>query len=192
MQSDVITVSETDIAPALDLVERTATYIGYPEAFGARMRLLAEELLHSARPVLGDTVATLWVNPDADNMEIHLRLTGMLSDATRDQLVEISKSRCNEPPKGLFSRIGAFFADAFMSEESGYVPLFMDGTESTGAYTMPLSLLTGYNAAAPETPKDDMRAVELSILQGMADDVTVCARPSHAELVVVKRLPGKG
>ena len=129
MQSDVVTVTPANIAPALELVERTVTYIGYPREFGERMRLMAEELIGAIRFVLEETSATLWVNTDQTNMEIHLRLEGLLSDAARRKLVDISKCRCNEPPKGLFSRIGAFFSDAFMSDAAEYVPLFIDDGE---------------------------------------------------------------
>lgn len=191
MQSDVISVSLGNIAPALDLVERTVKYIGYPEDYGERIRLLAEELIGSIRDLLEDTDATLWVDTTAQNMEIHLKLEGALSDATRDRLVELSKSCVNEPPKGLFARIGAFFSDAFMSDAAEYVPLFMDGGESSGGYYMPISLLSGYHTPAEEKKPDDYEGIEANILRGMADDILVSARPSHAELTVLKKLPGK-
>ena len=116
MQSDVIVVSAANIAPALDLVEKTVRYIGYSDEYGEKMRLLAEELINAIRFVLEETQATLWVDTTQQNMEIHILLEGMLSDAARDKLVEISKCQCNTPPKGLFARIGAFFSDAFMSD----------------------------------------------------------------------------
>lgn len=189
MQSDQITVSAANIAPALDMVERTVNYIGYTPEFGARMRLLAEELISAIRFVLEETHATLWVDTDGRNMLIHLQLEGMLSDASRDRLVEIARSRCNEPPKGLFARIGAFFSDAFLSDAVGYVPLFMEGGENAGPSLMPISLLSGYDVPAQDPVPEELRDVESNILRGMADDVTVCARPTHAELTVVKALP---
>ncbi|NLI20162.1 MAG: hypothetical protein GX418_01225 [Clostridiales bacterium] len=192
MQSDVISISADSIAPALDMVERTVTYIGYPAEYGARMRLLAEELIGSIRFVLDETKATLWVDTDDTDMEIHLKLEGVLSDATRDKLTEISRRRCNEPPKGLFARIGAFFSDAFMTDAAEYVPMFLDGTSPSAGLTIPLSLLSGYEApAVEEAPDDGSPGLEASILRGMADDVVVCARPSRAELTVKKKLPAK-
>ncbi|HNW86919.1 MAG TPA: hypothetical protein PLP25_12470 [Candidatus Limiplasma sp.] len=191
MQSDVITVSADHIAPALDLVERTVQYIGYSAEYGARMRLLAEELIASIRFVLEETDATLWVDTTDTNMEIHLLLEGTLSDAKRDKLVEISKSRSNEPPKGLFAKIGAFFSDAFMSDAAEYIPLFTDGTESANGYYMPLSLLSNYQVPAETEKPDELKAMETNILFGMADDVTVSARASRAELTVIKKLPSK-
>ena len=189
MQSDVIAVKADNIAPALDMVEKTVRYIGYSEAFGARMRLLSEELISSIRFVLEETFASLWVETNQENMEIHLRLEGVLSDAARDRLVEIAKCKCNESPKGLFARIGAFFSDAFLSDTVGYVPLFTDGAESAASYYVPLSLLTGYDAPAQDDTPAELKDVEAHILRGMADDVTVCARPSRAELTVIKKLP---
>ena len=189
MQSDVIVVSTANIAPALDLVEKTVKYIGYPNAYGEKMRLLAEELISAIRFVLDETKATLWVDTTEQNMEIHIQLEGILSDAARDKLIEISKCRCNEPPKGLFARIGAFFSDAFMSDEAGYVPLFMEGGEAATGYYLPLSLMSGYGAPAGDTQPDELKDLEANILRGMADDVTVSARPSRAELTVIKKLP---
>ena len=191
MQSDVVSVSPNNIAPALELVERTVTYIGYPREFGERMRLMAEELISAIRFVLEETSATLWVSTDQTNMEIHLRLEGLLSDAARRKLVEISKCRCNEPPKGLFSRIGAFFSDAFMTDAADYVPLFIDGGEGMASYTMPLSLLTEELEPLRSSEPAELRDVEANLLRGLADDVTVCARPSQAELTVIKKLPEK-
>jgi len=191
MQSDVVTVTPANIAPALELVERTVTYIGYPREFGERMRLMAEELIGAIRFVLEETSATLWVNTDQTNMEIHLRLEGLLSDAARRKLVDISKCRCNEPPKGLFSRIGAFFSDAFMSDAAEYVPLFIDDGEGMGSYAMPLSLLAEDWEPQKRTEPAELRDVEANLLRGLADDVTVCARPSQAELTVIKKLPEK-
>ena len=191
MQSDIVTVSPDNIAPALDLVERTVNYIGYPKEFGERMRLMAEELISAIRFVLEETTATLWLSTDETNMEIHLRLEGLLSDTARQKLVEISKCRCNEPPKGLFSRIGAFFSDAFMSDATDYIPLFIDGGEGMGSYTLPLSLLSDYRAPAKDPEPAELRDVEANLLHGLADDVTVCARPSSAELTVVKKLPDR-
>lgn len=191
MQSDVIAVSAANIAPALDLVERTVRYVGYSDDYGARMRLLAEELISAIRFVLEETFATLWLDTDDTNMYIHLKLEGVLSDAARDRLVELAKSRCNEQPKGFFSRVGAFFSDAFLSDAVGYVPLFMESGEGMSAYTMPLSLIGDYETPAAAQAPDEMKDVEAAILRGMADDVTVCARPSRAELTVIKKLPQK-
>ena len=189
MQSDVIVVSAANIAPALDLVEKTVRYIGYSDEYGAKMRLLAEELINAIRFVLEETQATLWVDTNERNMEIHLVLDGILNDAARDKLIELSKCRCNEPPKGLLARIGAFFSDAFMADAAGYVPLFTDGAESAGMYYMPLSLLSRYETPATDTEPPELKDVEANILRGMADDVTVSARPNRAELTVIKQLP---
>jgi len=191
MQSDIIAVSADNIAPALDLVEKTVKYIGYSDEYGARMRLLAEELISSIRFVLEETEATLWVDTTATDMEIHLQLEGTLSDAKRDKLVELSKSRSNEPPKGLFARIGAFFSDAFMSDAAEYIPLFTDGTETSNGYYMPLSLLSSYQTPAPSEKPDEFKDMEANILLGMADDVIVSAHACHAELTVIKKLPQK-
>lgn len=189
MQSDVVAVKAENIAPALDMVEKTVRYIGYSADFGARMRLLSEELIRSIRFVLEETFASLWVETNDENMEIHLRLEGVLSDATRDRLAEIARNSCNIQPKGFFARIGAFFSDAFLSDATGYVPLFTDGAESAASYYVPLSLLTGYNEPPQEDTPTELKDVEAHILRGMADDVTVCARPSRAELTVIKKLP---
>lgn len=190
MQSDIVAVTADHIAPALDLVEKTVQYIGYPKDYGARMRLLAEELINSIRFVLEETQASLWVDTSKTDMEIHLKLEGTLSDAKRDKLVELSKSKCNEPPKGVFARIGAFFSDAFMSDTVGYVPLFMEYGEPSESYYMPLSLMSDYATPPLAAPAaDGMPDLEATLLRGMADDVTVCARPMHAELTVIKKLP---
>ena len=191
MKSDIIAVSMADIGKALDLVERTVTYIGYSDAFAEKMRLLAEELLSGNRFIIDEVTASLWVETDQENMEIHLKLEGALTPAARDKLIEISKSQCNMPPKGIFNKIGAFFSDAFMQQTAEYTPLFMVNGEPVENLYIPYSVV---DIPKPDTAGDDedMNDIEKNILKGLADDVTVCAYASHAELVVVKKLPQTG
>lgn len=75
----------------------------------------------------------------SDEHEIHLRLEGLLSDAAR-KLVDISKW-CNEPPRIVFPH-QLFLRRVYDRDAAEYVPLFIDGGEGAGSYTMPLSLLT--------------------------------------------------
>ncbi len=191
MRSDVVKVTMLDIAPALDMVEKTAEYVGFPAEFGQKMRLMGEELVRSISFIMDDVDASLWVDTDDANMYIHLKLEGALSDTTREKLVNVSKEQRNEPPKGLFKRIGAFFSDAFMADTAGYVPLFIEGGDMSGSasYFLPLSMLADYEAPAQTEAHDDLAGIESNILKGLADDVTVCARTSYAELTVIKKLP---
>src|SRR5512143_229606 len=108
MKSNVIDVTIPEINKSLDLVERTAKTIGYSDEFAAKTRLLTEELINGNRVIIEDVKATLWVETDDKNMEIHLRLQGGLSPVTRRKLAELSLSKCTEPKESLVSRIGAF------------------------------------------------------------------------------------
>ena len=184
MRSDTIAVSSHSIAPALDFVEKTAQYIGYSAEYSARMRLLGEELVSSIKSILDDVEASLWMETDQENMSIHLKLEGVLSELTRDRLVDLSKKHRNEPHKGVFARIGAFFSDAFLTDANGYVPLMMNGDSTM--YVVPVSIM---EIAPVEQPADDAKGVESNILRGMADDIKVCARSTYAELIVIKKLP---
>ena len=93
------------------------------------------------------------------------------------------------------SRIGSLCRKVFtrlrMSDATDYIPLFIDGGEGMGSYTLPLSLLSDYRAPAKDPEPAELRDVEANLLRGLADDVTVCARPSSAELTVVKKLPDR-
>ena len=163
-------------------------YIGFSPAYGQKMRLMGEELVSSIGFILDDVDASLWLDTDETNMYIHLKLEGCLSDSTRDKLVGLSKEKRNEPPKGLFKRIGAFFSDAFMSDTAGYVPLFVEGAEQINSYVLPLSMLTAFPQPT-SGEHDELEGIEANILQNLADDITVCARSSYAELTVIKKLP---
>ena len=186
MKSDTITISTADIGQVLDLVKRTVSYIGYPDEYAQRMSLLAEELINSNKAVIEETHASLWVETNEENMEIHLKLEGDLSAATREKLVEISKSQCNQPPEGIMAKIGAFFSDAFMQQTAEYTPLFMVDGEIAGNLNTPFSVIS--NDDTENATEDDR---EEHLLKGLADDITVCAWPTHAETVVVKKLPLK-
>ena len=191
MRSDNITVSMENLTPALNLIERTSDYIGYSHDYSARMRLVGEELLRSVSFILSETEGTLWVETDETNMSIHLKVDGNLCDSTRQKLIEVSKKERNEPPKGIFARIGAFLADAMMADSADYVPYMPCNAWVNGDYA-PISLMMEYDvrpqmrqAQAPSEPND----IELSLLKGLADDVRVAARAAHAEIIVLKKLP---
>lgn len=191
MKSDIIAVSMEDIGKALDLVERTVLYIGYSNDFAEKMRLLAEELISGNRFIMDEVSASLWVETNEENMEIHLRLQGALSSSTRQKLIEISKNQCNQPPKGFLNKIGAFFSDAFMQQTAEYTPLFLVDGEPVENLYIPYSIVDTYQKKA-ESDNEGMNDIEKSILKGLADDVTVCAYATHAELVVIKKLPQNG
>lgn len=193
MRSDDVQVSLSNVAPVLDMIEKTTKYIGYDESYGQKMRLLGEELIQSCAQVLDELTGIVWLDTDEQNMHIHLKLEGTLSDSKRQKLIEISKSGRNEPPKGLFKRIGAFFETAFMSDVEGYVPAWVNSEYAGGQYPA-FSMMELYcedmrNFGNKNTKADELQGIESTILKNLADDITVAARASTAELVVTKKLP---
>jgi hypothetical protein len=188
MKSNSIAVTIPEMNNALDLVERTVKTIGYSEEFAAKTRLLTEELIIGNRAIIEDVNASLWVETNDQNMEIHLRLEGGLSASTRKKLAELSLSQCTEPSEGIFSRIGAFFSDAFMDQSEGYTPIFLIDGETKNDLFVPYSVLNDHQLRRV-TDYDGMSEAEKTVMMGLADDVTVCAFPKHAELVVAKKLP---
>lgn len=195
MRSDEVVVSLENLGPTLDMIERTAAYLGYDSDCAATLRLLGEEMFQSCSRTLSDLQGVLWIDTDDANMNIHLRVEGEFSKARRARLMELSKSGRNEKPKGIFARLGAFFDDVFMANEDGYAPLMCDYGMMESQYAH-LSLLDSYWAdqrirAAAREEQDDLKGVEGAILKGLADDVRVSARPYSAELIIVKKLPDK-
>ena len=188
MKSAVIDVSIPDEHKALDLVERTARKIGYPDDIAQKIRLMTEELITGNRTLIEDLDASLWVETNDHDMEIHLKLTGGLSSSTRKNLIELSQDKCKAPREGIFARIGDFFTDTFMENVGGYIPVFMVEGESNYGFPEPYSLLKMHSGKyivdyKGMDPKDKDAMMEI------ADDVTVCAFKDGAELVVVKELP---
>jgi len=51
--------------------------------------------------------------------------------------------------------------------------------------------MSGYHVPAEDEGPTEYKNLEANILRGMADDLTVSARPSRAELTVIKQLPAK-
>ena len=194
MRSDEVNVSLQNIAPALDMIERTADYVGFDSHYAARLRLLGEELIRSAGTVLDDLDGVMWMDTADGNMCIHLKVEGQLSEEKRQQLAAISKTGKNESPKGVFAKVGAFFADFFMSDVAGYVPSWCECEFSPDQYAV-YSLMDPYydelrrSAASKAAHKDELEGVETSILKGLADDITVSAHGATAELTVSKKLP---
>jgi hypothetical protein len=188
MKSNSIAVTIPEMNKALDLVERTVQTIGYSDEFAAKTRLLTEELINGNRAIIEDVNASLWVETNDQNMEIHLRLDGGLSASTRKKLAELSLSKCSEPSEGIISRIRAFFSDTFMEQAEGYTPMFWIDDEIKNELFVPYSVLSDHQQRRV-TDYDGMSEAEKNVMMGLADDVTVCAFPKHAELVVAKKLP---
>ena len=75
------------------MVEKTVRYIGYSADFGARMRLLSEELIRSIRFVLEETFASLWVETNDENMEMRMRGGMPRAMAVRDVVKKYGVNR---------------------------------------------------------------------------------------------------
>lgn len=188
MKSDSIEVTIPEMNKALDLVERTVKTIGYSDEFADKTRLLTEELILGNRAIIEDVNASLWVETNDQNMEIHLRLEGGLGASTRKKLAALSLSKCTEPAEGIISRIRAFFSDTFMEQAEGYTPMFWIDDEVRNERFVPYSVLND-SQQRRVTDYEGMSEAEKNVMMGLADDVTVCAFPKHAELVVAKKLP---
>lgn len=61
--------------------------------------------------------------------------------------------------------------------------------ETVNNMYMPLSVFMDNTTEDKAADDKDMNDIEKNILKGLADDVTVCAYPSYAELVVINKLP---
>ncbi len=195
MISDKITVSDKSndsiaIETALNMVEKTAGYCGYNDKEAKNLRLLAEEMVAGSAVILDVFDGRLWVQSEGGVFQILLEMTGMFTQAEREHLISLTRDNKNTMPKGFFGKLAMMLGNAITGDS--YYPY--GAMEPYGAGG---EILWGSMQIAEQMAEMDKKAnadpelsgIEKKIMNGLADDVIVSARPDRVTITVMKALP---
>ncbi len=199
MKSDIIIVDRANISSILDKVEALALYAGMSRRDSSNMCLLAEEMITSVSHIMDVSESRLWMETAADKFEIHLQIDALVTEENKKKFLEISKSGKNTKPRGFLARMGMALDNLFFSEDAA---LAADGMEMLGCETSYAgafgggyrfsyrSYMSEVESKKPEE-RDELEGIEKTIIESIADDITVTARSHSVEINAYKKLTAK-
>ena len=200
MKTDVIVVSSkgAQMETALQQAEKVAAYKELPSRDALHLRLLTEEMMGMMRSLTGETEGEFWIEDQAGEYRLHLRVHTRMDSGKREQLLSAASSGKNESARGLMGRLRDFFdrgADEDIASFSSSLMLSgmfddsstptLDWEWSMLRYEDELSARMARNEAGAKEAWDEL---ERSVVTHVADDVKVSIRSRVAELIIVKKL----
>ena len=155
------------------------------------MRLLTEETLGMMRSITGKRDGEFWIENEADDFELHLRVNTLIDDKKREQLLSASTSGVNEATRGIMGKIRAFFEAP--SDVPTFSGTFMPGGASSHAdvaWSMEdyREQLRQYREMNREGAQEAWDELEKSVVARVADDVKVSIKGRTVEMTISKKL----
>lgn len=198
MKTDRMTVRRETFEKILNKVNLFAQYCGMSYREGSSMCLLAEEMVASVRVILDTIDGTLWMENEGGQFSIHLAMDTYVSEEERGKLIGLSKGGKNSPPRGFLARVGMVL-DNFFLADNGCDLLYPDAT-MIGSVGLNGEFAANYqvysyqqykreNAVKVNEKADEYEGIERSIIEALADDITVTVKSHSIELVALKALP---
>ena len=198
MKTDRMTVRHETFEKLLNKVDLFAQYCGMNRRESGNMCLLAEEMIASVRNILDTIDGSLWMETDEGKLSIHLAMDTYVSETERGKLIGLSKAGKNSPPRGFLARVGMVL-DNFFLADNGCDLLYPDST-MIGCVGLNGEFASNYQvysyqqfkketAEQDEQKTDDYEGIERSIIEALADDITVTVKSHAIELVASKTLP---
>lgn len=196
MIGDKWSIAPATMEKVLDKVERFAGCYDFSNKELLQIRLLCEETLSVLMPALELSAGYCWIQTDAKGFSFAISCSANsygLSEETRDKLLKMGKEK---PKGGIFGAIGRAL-DALLNPEypSG-------GFDATYMSAMSYPGMGGYHYAwiaeqdsytlsaqqsAATTAKRDEDGLEISIVEGYADDIKATVKPGgRLEMMVTK------
>ncbi|MDD2648971.1 MAG: hypothetical protein PHI27_09745 [Eubacteriales bacterium] len=196
MKSDVILVDRKNISTILDKVEAIALYAGMNRRDSSNMCLLAEEIITSVSHIMDVSESRLWMETSDEKFEIHMQIDALVTEENKKKFLEISKSGVNTKPRGFLARLGMALDNLFFSEDAA---IAADGMELLGCETSYAGAFSGgyrfsYRSYISEVEsrqpeeRDELEGIEKTIIENIADDITVTARSHSVEIAAYKNL----
>ena len=173
MRSDVIRIDNrgNGFEKAIEQTKKVAQYVGLSELDTIRLQVLTEEMLSLARSITGEMRASFWI--EMENMEatLHMSTRTDLDKAERAELIASSSSRKNTAADSFLGRLRDRIETARASEPTHQEPAS--------------EVLSDLPCGIYESQEWD--GYGRSILQRMADDVSIGIRRDIVDIAVTKR-----
>ena len=193
MKTDIIAISSpgSNMEAVLGQIEKFSAYKGLSEKDAMYLRLLTEEMMAMMRAITGNVNAEFWAEDQAGVYELHLRVSSLVDEKAREQLLSASSSGKNEAARGFMGKIRAFF------EPASSVPMFTSGfagggPQMCGRYTWSMEdyrdQLRQYREQHRDANPEAWDELEKSVVAKVADDVKVSIRGREVEMTILKSL----
>ena len=193
MKTDILMISSdgTNMDSALAQVDKVAAYKGLSQKNAMYLRLLAEETMAMMRAITGNVNGEFWMEDEDQLYTLHLKVSTLMDENRREQLLAASTSGKNEATRGFMGKIRSFF------EPSSSVPMFSAGfgggsPQMYNSYVWSMEdyrdQLRQYREQNQNEAKDAWDELEKSVVGHLADDVKVSIRGRTVEMTIVKKL----
>ena len=193
MKTDILMISSdgTNMDSALAQVDKVAAYKGLSSKNALYLRLLAEETMAMMRAITGSVNGEFWMEDEDQLYTLHLKVSTLMDENAREQLLAASTSGKNEATRGFMGKIRSFF------EPSSSVPMFSAGfgggsPQMYNSYVWSMEdyrdQLRQYREQNQNEAKDAWDELEKSVVGHLADDVKVSIRGRTVEMTIVKKL----
>ena len=193
MKTDILMISSdgTNMDSALAQVDKVAAYKGLSQKNAMYLRLLAEETMAMMRAITGSVNGEFWMEDEDQLYTLHLKVSTLMDENRREQLLAASTSGKNEATRGFMGKIRSFF------EPSSSVPMFSAGfgggsPQMYNSYVWSMEdyrdQLRQYREQNQNEAKDAWDELEKSVVGHLADDVKVSIRGRTVEMTIVKKL----
>lgn len=201
MVSDKFIIRQGEADKTLDKIERIASCYDFKSKEVLQIRLLAEEIISVISPTLSLSPGRSWISTDEKTFSVTIDCdagVNGLDESTKKTLLKLSRS---ENSKGIFGMIGKVFEflsvpDVDYNAVTGHRMFYTYGADSmvSGYYWNPeiaytLPDIKSFQKQA-DKKNDDEHNLEISIIEGCADDIRVALQKSKGgvrlEITVVK------
>ena len=191
MKTDILMISSdgTNMDSALAQVDKVAAYKGLSSKNALYLRLLVEETMAMMRAI--SVNGEFWMEDENQLYTLHLKVSTLMDENAREQLLAASTSGKNEATRGFMGKIRSFF------EPSSSVPMFSAGfgggsPQMYNSYVWSMEdyrdQLRQYREQNQNEAKEAWDELEKSVVGHLADDVKVSIRGRTVEMTIVKKL----
>ena len=200
MKSDVIILTSQDPAPdaALHQAEAVASYCGLDKKSALHLRLLTEELMGLLHALTGELEAEFWIENRGMDFQLHMTTRTLMNLEKREKLLSASSSGKNAAAKGVLGKLRDVFACS-LDARQGLQPWYheagmVDPVSYAGSAAIIDWSMRKYRRSVEEKlTEQDPEAqeawdeLEKSIINRLADEISIGIRGDRVEMVVYKR-----
>lgn len=191
MISDRYTIDgeNSTLTTILNKVEAYSLFCGFSKNQAMQNRLLSEEMLSSITDLVEVSLeSNFWFVSDDTKLELHAFSQIPCDEEARKKLLFISASGKNTAPKGFFGKVGMLFDKIFSS--SSPVDLAQYGLMAPNSADHSISPIVISYADYARRPKteEELPTIEKSIIENIADDITVTIMSDCFEIVATRNI----
>ena len=120
MKTDILMISSdgSNMEAALEQVDKVAAYKGLSPRNTMHLRLLAEETMAMVRAIAGNVNGEFWMEDEDQMFTLHLRVSSLMDEKKREQLISASTSGKNEATRGFMGKLRSFLQNQPNAKEA--------------------------------------------------------------------------